>query len=235
MTTLIFDVESTDLEPDAQIIEAAWLKLPEKPSPDMVVDPEESLYCERFEPSKKISFGAMAVHHITPEELKGCRPSSAFRLPIDVTYLVGHNIDHDWKCARSPEDVKRICTLAMARRVYPDLDSYTQSALMYMAFGSGIKENLRNAHSALADVTNNLLLLRHILQLCLCLSSAGAFDTWEKVWKFSEECRIPKTMPFGKHQGVLLEDLPADYVGWLFRQEWFATDHPYLKLALERL
>ena len=55
--------------------------------------------------------------------------------------------------------------------------------------------------------------------------------SWEAVWAFSEEARIPETMPFGKHRGVAISDLPRDYVGWALKN---LTDmDPYLRKALE--
>lgn len=33
-------------------------------------------------------------------------------------------------------------------------------------------------------------------------------------------------MPFGKHEGTKLQDLPANYVEWLLEQEWFQDEYP---------
>jgi hypothetical protein len=52
---------------------------------------------------------------------------AAYTLPADATYLIGHNIDFDWGAIGQP-DIKRICTLALSRKVWPTLDSHSQSA-----------------------------------------------------------------------------------------------------------
>ena len=39
--------------------------------------------------------------------------------------------------------------------------------------------------------------------------------SWGSIWKFSEEARIPDTMPFGKHKGMPIKDVPRDYKEWL--------------------
>jgi hypothetical protein len=33
-----------------------------------------------------------------------------------------------------------------------------------------------------------------------------------------------KTMPFGKHKGTPLRQLPADYVQWMLLQKWVSAD-----------
>jgi exodeoxyribonuclease X len=46
----------------------------------------------------------------------------------------------------------------------------------------------------------------------------------------SEKARNPTTMPFGKHNGMLLTDVPSDYKQWLLTQGGI---DPYLRKALE--
>jgi exodeoxyribonuclease X len=46
----------------------------------------------------------------------------------------------------------------------------------------------------------------------------------------SEKARTPTTMPFGKHKGMLLTDVPSDYKQWLLTQGGI---DPYLRKALE--
>ena len=104
-------------------------------------------YEERFKPSKNIEYGAMAVTNIVPEDLISCAPSNEARLPAYTNYIIGHNVDYDWKALGKP-DVKRICTLALSRHVLPDLDSHTQSAMLYYFLGIEAREMLINSHSA---------------------------------------------------------------------------------------
>jgi hypothetical protein len=61
--------------------------------------------------------------------LADCPPYTEFRLPQGIEYLVGYNIHYDWKVIGQP-DIRRICVLALARHVYPGLDSYSQSAVL---------------------------------------------------------------------------------------------------------
>jgi exodeoxyribonuclease X len=53
--------------------------------------------------------------------------------------------------------------------------------------------------------------------------------TWADLWEISEKARIPSVMPFGKHKGVPMGDVPADYKRWLLNQP---DVDPYLAIAL---
>ena len=52
----------------------------------------------------------------------------------------------------------------------------------------------------------------------------------EQLYIASEEARIPKSITFGKHKGTAIQDLPADYIQWLLRQDDLDL---YLRKALE--
>jgi exodeoxyribonuclease X len=221
MTAIIFDTETTG-RTAPEIIEAAWLVLNDNPASVHVV----SQFVSRYKPSKSIDLGAMATHHIMEEDLVNCAPSSAFGLPVNVTYLIGHNIDFDWEAAGKP-NVRRICTMALAKHCFPTLDSHTQSAVLYHLDRHYAQQNLQQAHSAAIDVQNNLFLLKFLLLHI----GVDTHHTWEDVWKWSEEARVPKVISFGKHKGTPIEKLPKDYVGWLLRQE--GVD-PYLVAALKK-
>lgn len=213
MKALIFDTETTDTT-EPQVIEAAWIQ------PD-----GSGEYCERFRPSKEISLGAMATHHIVPSDLECCRPSSAFALPA-VEYLIGHNVDFDWKAAGEPA-VKRICTLAMSRWLFPNIDSHTQTAMMYHLFPKEeARELCKNAHNALADVKVCRMLFDALTDE---MESRGIpAGNLGEIWQASETARIPTIMAFGKHKGAKIEDVPRDYMRWYLNQT--ETDE-YLRQA----
>ncbi len=213
--TIIFDTEATDLKKPV-LIEAAWVEL-ESLEPYSVTNPFE----QRYNPGKPISLGALATHHIMDEELVDCPPAASFTLPSDVDYVIGHNVDFDWEVIGKP-DIKRICTLALARKVWPDLDSHNQSALLYHLERATAREQLRNAHSALTDVSICAAILKHICQQL-------GVTTIEALYTESEIARTPTTMPFGKHKGMLLADVPKDYKKWLLSQQ---DIDPFLRKAL---
>ena len=213
---IIFDVEATDKN-DAVIIEAASLDVTSL-NPFEVGNP----WVQRYNPGKPISLGALATHHIMDEELVNCPASSSFELPAGTQYLIGHNIDFDWVAIGSP-DVKRICTLALARSLWPSLDSHTQSALLSFFERDTARDLLRNAHSALADVW---ICSKIVGQIINKLHPASL----DALWEMSEKARIPTTMPYGKHKGELISQVPTDYKQWLLRQDNVSG---YLRKALE--
>jgi exodeoxyribonuclease X len=213
---IIFDVEATDKN-DAVIIEAASLDVTSI-NPLSVGNP----WVQRYNPGKPISLGALTTHHIMDEELVNCPASSSFRLPAGTKYIIGHSIDFDWEAIGKPE-VKRICTLALARSLWPDLDSHTQSGLLYYFERATAREQLRNAHSALADVWICSKVLGQIIER---LHPASL----DALWEMSEKARIPTIMPFGKHKGEPINLVPRDYKQWMLRQD-NVSEH--LRKALE--
>ncbi|HBO7077766.1 TPA: DNA polymerase III subunit epsilon [Pseudomonas aeruginosa] len=234
MKPIVLDTETTGTDHQTdQIIEAAWLSLPEHLE-DFQAAALEHYPCFRslYRPSVEISLGAMAVHAILPEDLIDAPDSSEFSLPPNVSYLIGHNVDFDWRMAGAPE-IPRICTLALSRYLFPELDSHTQSAMLYhfhRAERERCREMVRNAHSALDDVVNCTRLLGHLLAH-VGQVQPGLLGSWDAVWRLSETARVPTVMPYGKHKGTPINQVPSDYKSWLLRQP---DVDPYLVQALRQ-
>lgn len=229
---LLFDVETTGAGDNAQIIEAAFGIIDPTRPPLEATDSTIpfALRNERFKPSVPIELGAMAVHHIIEEDLETCRPSAEFALPPNVALLVGHNIDFDWKMAGKP-NIKRICTLALARKVWPSLDAHTLGAVIYSLFPHRQAQDLlRDAHAASVDIVN----LMHVLRACC---AALQPQTWNELWHMSEEARVPEIITFGKYKAnpgdppTKIVDLPRDYREWMLRQP---DMDEYMKIAVRR-
>lgn len=203
MKALIIDCETTNADETAEIVEAAYIDLE-----------DDSEYCERFMPTGEIGYGAMAVHHIMPHDLVGCRPSAEFVLPA-AEFLIGHNVDFDWKVMGSP-DAKRICTLALCRYLWPELDSHKQGAVMYFLFGAEAQDQVKGAHNALCDVR----MCQQIFMSCVCelMQRGVCCDTMDDIWQASELARVPTVMTFGKHKGLAIKDVPRDYMRWYLGQ-----------------
>ena len=241
---IIFDTECTGLEDDREVIEAAWIR--PKGEKDLVGDSDRipsplleniaEAFEQRYAPTKPITFGAMAVHHILPLELEAEPASGSFEIPAGVSYIVGHSIDFDWEAIGRPTTVKRIDTYSIASHLFDgECDSFSQSALIYKLQGATMKTRdlLRGAHSAFTDVRNNALLLQSIIDV-------AGIGTWSELWKLSEACRVPLRMPLGENQGVrgmtldeaVREDL--SFVYWCLDQHWLDDKHgPYLRTGLE--
>lgn len=225
MQAIILDTETHTL--NGQPIEIAY-------APVEILDHKISLdksrlFDQLYSCDEPISFAAMAVHHILESELVGMPHYSSFKLPAETTYIIGHNIDYDIraleKCGVDSSNIKAICTLALARRVWPDAEAHNISALIYMITKGSDKarDMIRKAHRADMDIILTANILMHIVHHLQISSIEALFDA-------SEEARIPRTINFGKHRGSAIADLPKDYVQWLMRQEDL---DPYLRKALE--
>lgn len=216
MSSLILDTETSDTE-NAEVLSLAWAASPFHESEAQMVF---------FKPSRPIKFGALAVHHILEEDLAGSRPSSeAPGVAPKVDYWIGHNIDFDWRVMGEPP-VKRICTLALSRSLWPELDAHNLSAVAYYVLGATPETRalLRSAHNALADVLICSKILDVIVKVLRVTDE-------RQLWELSEEARIPKIMTFGKHKGKPISDVDRGYANWYRRQE--DTD-PYLLEAFKR-
>lgn len=223
MTAYIFDSETTGLN-DPHLVEAAWLKLGSVSSLSVI-----DSFLHRYKPGKPIELSALATSHILDEELVDCQPHTDFSLPGDVVYLIGHNVDYDWRVIGEPV-VKRICTRALSSKLWPNADSHTQSAMIYLHYRAEATALLRNAHAALDDVKNCRLLLVKILDQ-LAVQFGRPVNDWEELWQLSEEARVPTVIGFGKHKGTKISELPRDYQRWLLNQ---SDLDPFVRKALLR-
>lgn len=209
----IIDCETTG-HTEPQHIEIAFLQIE---YPSLKVINEYDIY---LRPTKPIEFGAKATHHILDSDLVDC---FSYGSPIadetiktvnQTDYFIGHNVDYDWRVLGSP-DVKRIDTLAIARKLLPKLDSKSQSALMYYFFGDEAREMIKDAHNALCDVKNCLLVLTKLISLAEeVYDDYYAFHDIEELYMFSEFCRVPDTMHFGKWRGETYLTVAQKYPGY---------------------
>lgn len=203
---IILDTETTGFN-EPEVVEMAYLEVN---YPELRV---QNAFDEYYMPSKPIELGALATHHILMSELEGSKHSNTCKLPNNVEYVIGHNVDFDLKVLGADENLKRIDTLALSRYLVPDLDSYSQGAMMYYFMGDSAKERLKEAHNALADVCNCRELLIQLLQVIN--EDNGLFpETIEHLYQLSELARIPKVLHFGKFKGQDYKSLDQGYVTW---------------------
>ena len=222
MKAIVFDCETTGrVEP--RITEVAYVGYNTT---------REVEFNQRYNPEKPIELGAMAVTHICNEDLVDEPSYKTFQLPEGIEYIIGHNCDYDWEVIGKP-DVKRIDTLAISRYLFPDLDSHSQSAMMYYFFGVEARKMVKEAHSALCDVINCRNLLNKLILRITALGNT--IDSLEDLWLFSEKAKVPTYFTFGKHKGESLEEVAKTDKGWIL---WLLKQpdvDAYLRTALEKL
>lgn len=227
-SSLILDTETHRLNGNPIEIAYAPIQLDQR---GLTVN-ESLIYDEYFalDPDTEIQLSSMAIHHILPQDLIGKSNFREFRLPQDTIYLIGHNIDYDIqaiaRCGQDVRNIKPICTLALARYVWPNLDSHSLSTLSYVISDNleQTRQQLKNAHNAKTDILLTANLLDKIIQ-------HYQITDIEQLYQQSQQARLPQFMPFGKYKGTPLTQVPIDYVQWLLRQN---DIDPYLRQALEQ-
>lgn len=212
-----------------------------KPSKDRIVeiaafDPEEGrTFCTFVQPGCPIPPEATAISGITDEMVKEA-PSMQEALTSFLEFctpdaiLIAHNNDSFDRIFIETEAKRAgvilpsweyIDTLKWARKYRPDLPKH---ALQFLREDYGIAAN--QAHRALDDCR---VLHEVFRQMIDDLS-------WEQVIELLKESGSLKRMPFGKHGGKLLSEVPKDYVKWLASSGAFdKTENTNLKEAFQTL
>ncbi len=136
-------------------------------------------------------------------------PTGAFMVRRQgVTWVTG-NCAFDFRFLKPymHKDSQTLCTLKVARVVYPDADNHKQATLAAML---GIQVEREKAHSADGDLDVLLQLLK-----CLCRDADCGID---QLLHIQNTPRNVTKISFGKHKGAKLVDLPKDYVHWLLNK-----------------
>lgn len=219
MNAIIFDTETTAAE-NGEVIQMAYRDV------RILEHGLTSMKAELFnyKPKGEIMPGAMATHHIIEQDLEHAPPFNPSDLPV-ADFYIGHKVDFDMQFYPDRTG-RRICTLAMARRIWPSAE-HTLGALFYWLHeDKRVAQNLaKNAHAADVDVWICFYVLRHIVQ---CVEG---LETLEDLANFSDECRIPTHMSFGKFKGQPVSSVDNGWRSWYKKQD--APD-PYLLEAFRR-
>lgn len=225
LRAIYYDTETTGIKSDTdRIIEIA------------AYDPERDLSFEQLiNPECPIPPEASAVHKIT-DDMVANKPTFREIIPEFKKFcdgdviLVAHNNDgfdiHFLRkeFERAEQELpnwKFLDTLKWARRYRPDLPRHS---LQFLREIYGIAEN--NAHRALDDV----VVMHQIFSMMTDDLSI------EEIFLLLNKPKVLQHMPFGKHQGTPLKDVPKDYVIWLLENG--ALDKPEnteLKVSFEKL
>ncbi len=105
-------------------------------------------------------------------------------------------------------------------RMFPDAPNYKNQVLRYHL---GVDATLRSeatAHRARGDVQ----VTGRILTICLeRYLAAGGVDDIERIVQEVAAPRRLAELPFGRHRGVAIENVPADYLRSLYRESASAS------------
>jgi DNA polymerase-3 subunit epsilon len=213
LRAIYYDTETTGISPtNDRVVELA------------AYDPQSQTSFERLiNPQMPIPQEASRVHNITDAMVKDAPTFALIGKEFidfcqggnngDNVVLIAHNNDsfdiHFLKnefqrAGLEMPQWKFLDTLKWARRYRPDLPRHS---LQFLRETYGFPAN--NAHRALDDV-----IILH--QVFSCMTDDLHFD---QVFSLMMQDKPVTHMPFGKHQGKPLEEVPQDYITWLSKSE----------------
>ncbi len=166
-------------------------------------------WMQYFNSGRSISPVVIKVHGITNEDVAGLErfELDEFELP---EYLIGHNVRFDWRVIGKPS-AKLICTVRLARTAFPEWRFYGQSKCIEQLLGKGEASKMTlAAHDALGDAR-----MCYLLYQACCERLEIEPTDFEAAHKISNTANPVSKMPFGKHKGKLISEVPIDYVKWM--------------------
>jgi exodeoxyribonuclease X len=198
----IFDTETASLE--GGVCDIAIVTINNKFE---VVREFESL----IDPERAISPSAMGIHHIT-NEMVWDKPTLAEAMDMwsqpfhrENPIYGGHNVPFDLRMVKDvlPQMYGKLCTLKLARSIYPGLENHQLQTIRY-TFGL----QAGPAHRAMGDVITCLSFLRHLGRE-KDTDLEGLFQLGRKPISLDDK------LTFTKYKGTKLRDLDSGMVRWL--------------------
>lgn len=226
----VIDLETTGFPPGAEVVEVAFC--------DVVCDEGRWLrggaWSTLVNPGIEIPAAAMAVHHITDEEVKGLPPFGAYLTDLKlidadntVRVYAAHNMQFE-RAFFNPPDVAWICTWRCAVTVWPEAPGFKNQELRYWL---GLKLNpamCQRPHRAPDDAYVTAALLVQLLK----------HKTVEQLIEISANPVVLPYFTFGMHAMVLLNDsyvdvdgrtkwsVPTDYLEFFLKKPLKSVDNP---------
>lgn len=128
--------------------------------------------------------------------------------------VVGHSVHFDVGMVQA--EARRAglpCSLGLGRHIdtsrlarhYGGSSNYSLTGLM-RHYNRSVSDSGEGSHRAMADVRTNV----HVF-VCLCEGHETVGELFDIL---SRPVRL-KTIPFGKHKGKLMSDIPSQYLAWL--------------------
>jgi exodeoxyribonuclease X len=124
-------------------------------------------------------------------------------------HVVAHNARFDLGFLPFLADRPVVCSMRLAMRVLPDAPNYKNQVLRYYLDIDAELGGGAIAHRARGDVRVTSRILAVCLQRYLAHEIAAP--------------RRLGALPFGRHRGVSIERVPADYLLWLYRESSSAS------------
>jgi DNA polymerase III alpha subunit (gram-positive type) len=216
-TFAVVDVETTGVNPAVdRVVEVACA---------LVRDGREvEAFSTLIDPGCVIPAVASAVHHITNEHVRGSPLLDDFRATLTQmcagAVVVAHNARFDLGFLPFLTHRPTLCSMRLAMRVLPDAPNYKNQVLRYHLDVDAALGSEAIAHRARGDVQ----VTGRILTICLeRYLAAGGVDDVDHLVREVAAPRLLPALTFGRHRGIAIEGVPADYLRWLYRESLSAS------------
>jgi exodeoxyribonuclease X len=226
---LVIDFETTGMDyKEDRAVEVATVR--------NKVDVFETL----INPGIEIPYQASAVHHILDCDVLESPTWAEVKPQIlaqDFGVIVAHNASFDMEFFAQDgglPDKPVICTWRMAKKIIPDLPSYTNMGLnYYLRLGRPL-----TAHRALADAKVTSALYHHLLGLAAASARVPGVVDQEGFLAWLAAPIMEKYVGFGKHRNRLWTDLAKSdpgYLKWCLDKSDVCQKNPDTKFTIETL
>jgi len=206
---VVIDTETTGLDPSVdRVVEIAAARY----QAGQCVDELYSL----VDPELPIPPAASAIHHITNSDIAGAPTINELRDAVvrfvGNAQIVAHNAAFDRSFLPFLAHKRWLCTMRLARHLWPDAPNFKNHTLRYLL---GVELSAKHSHRAQADVAATAGVLFKALE---AYRAQGHTATIGSLLRFVDSPVKINRMPFGKHSGSTLNEVPTDYLQWLVRE-----------------
>lgn len=206
----IIDVETTGTSSSDQVVDIAVVELHQGKI--------RHLFSSLVKPTIPIPPEASAVHHITDKMVTGAPSIIDVMATVDQLtqdhIAVAHNAAFDSLFV--PRE-RWLCTYRLARHLWPDAPGHSNQVLRYW-LGVDLDTYV---HRAAGDA----MVTAHLLDVEIKQYLAnGSPDNLQALMDFSNSPIRAYKMPFGKHKGTLMSEVPTDYIQWALSKMGYLDD-----------
>lgn len=161
--------------------------------------------------------GARAAHHLGPEDCLGSPRwgdvLDTHKVLLAEAIAVAHNASFDSQWFPPELGMKWICTLKLARVLWPDEESHSLQRLRYSRHVNSHPPEYLSAHRALYDT----IVLRDLFEQRI--EPEFGYDREAMITICSNPILLPK-VTFGKHKGQKWDQVPTSYLRWIREQDF---------------
>lgn len=239
---VIVDTETTGVDESADIIEfSASFPMGMNETIDEIGN-----YTVRYKPTTPVPPEASAIHFITNEDLEECGSYSDDIENINELlntrrFFIAHNAEFDRlkieqnhkRCQKPlPEELADkdawICTLRFAKKMFGENMEFSNFTLSYLWFKFELYKECNykvQPHSARDDVYMCLKVLQKLVDLAVESGIIDpTFDIGSQIVNFCNQPTEFTVMPFGKHKGMPMSELPLNYMEWMIEKSDILND-----------